>query len=132
MRVTQGTQLQPTFNTTDVLDGGGGNDTLAVTVGAATTYQMNNVSNIETIDATFTNAGTLSLLGSTEVTSVNSNGSTAAAIFTNIRSTDVALSTTSTNQNATFTFAAAAVSGSTDSATLTLNGQTAGTTRLRA
>jgi len=121
------TAANQTFNTTDVLDGGDGNDTLNVTIGAATTYQANNVSNIETVDATFTQAGTLSLLGSTGITSLNSNGSTAAAVFSNIGSTDVALSTTSTNQNATFGFAAAAVSGAADTATLTLNGQTAGT-----
>jgi len=121
------TAANQTFNSTDILDGGDGEDRLNVTVGAATTYQMTNVSNIETVDATFTQAGTLSLLGSSGVTTVNANGSTAAAVFSNIDSTSVALATTSTNQNATFGFAAAAVSGSADSATLTLNGQTAGT-----
>ena len=121
------TAANQTFNSTDVLDGAAGEDTLNVTIGAATTYQMNNVSNIETVDATFTQAGTLSLLGSSGVTSLNANGSTAAASFSNIGSTSVALATTSTDQSATFGFAAAAVAGAADTATLTLNGQTAGT-----
>ncbi len=116
-----------TFNTGDSLVGGGGSDTLDATIGVAATYQANNVSGIETINGTFGAAGTISLLGSTGVTTVNSNASTAAAIFTNIASTDVALKATSTDQNATYTFTSTAVSGTADSATLTLSNVTAGT-----
>jgi Ca2+-binding RTX toxin-like protein len=110
-----------TFTSADVLNGGAGNDTLNVDVGAVNTYQMTNVSNIETVKANFGAAGTISLLGSTGVTDVQSNGSTADAAFTNIGSTSVALGVYSTSKQASFGFTAAAVAGTADSATLTLS-----------
>ena len=122
-----GTAAAQTFNNGDVLNGGAGTDTLNVSVGAASTYSMSGVSNIETVVGSFSAAGTLSLLGSSGITSISSNASTAAAIYSNIASTSVALASTNTDQNATFTFATAAVSGTADTATLTLSNQTAGT-----
>ena len=111
-----------TFNSGDTVDGGAGTDTLSITVGGATTYNLANVSNVEAVKGNFTAAGTLSLLGSSGVTSVESNASTAAAIFTNIASTSVGLKETGTSTASTFTFAAAAVEGTADSATLTVSG----------
>jgi len=115
-----------TLQSTDVLTGGLGTDTLNVTVGAVGTVQAS-LSDIETVKANFSAAGTLSLLGSTGVTSVESNNSTAATVFTNIGSTSVGLGVSNTDQDATFTFTAAAVAGTADSATLTLSNQTGGT-----
>jgi len=111
-----------TFNSGDTVDGGAGTDTLSITVGAASTYNLTNVSNVEAVKGNFTAAGTLSLLGSTGVTSVESNASTAAAIFTNIGSTSVGLKETGTSTATTFTFTDAAVEGTADSATLTVSG----------
>lgn len=98
-----------------------------MTVGAAQTYALSNVKNIENVSAQFTAAGTVSLLGSSGVTEVKSNGSTAAAIFNNIASTSVGLATANTDQSAEFTFTTAAVAGTADSVSLTVSNQTAGT-----
>jgi len=117
-----------TFTVGDTLNGGAGTDTLNVTVGAANTYAMSNVSAIEKVNATFTAAGTLSLLGATGVTEVSSNGSTAAAIFTNIGSTSVGLGLKNSDQAATYTFTTAAVAGGADTATLTVSGANQATT----
>ena len=122
-----GTAAAQTFNSSDVLDGGAGADILNVTVGSTATYALSNVSNIETVAAAFTAAGKLNLLGSSGVTALKNNGSSAAAEFTNIASTSVALSSVNTDQTAKFTFVDAAVAGVADSATLTLSNQTAGT-----
>jgi hypothetical protein len=124
---TSTTAAGQTFQTSDSIDGGAGVDTFNATIGAAATYAAGNVSNVEVVNGTFTAAGTLSLLGATGVTQVASSGSTAAANFTNISSTDIALKTANTDQNATFAFTTAAVAGTADTATLTLSGQTAGT-----
>lgn len=109
-----------TFGAGDALDGGAGTDTLNVTVGGTSAYQATSMSGIEEVVGTFTSAGTISLLGATGVTSVSSSGSTANAAFTNIGSTSVGLKMANTAQQAGFGFASSAVSGSTDSATLTL------------
>jgi len=109
------------------LNGGAGTDTLNVTVGAANTYSLSSVSNIENVVGSFSAAGTVSLLGSTGITSISANASTAAATYNNIASTAVGLTVSNTDQNATFTFSTAAVSGIADTATLTLSNQTAGT-----
>jgi len=123
-----GTAAGQTFTTGDTLSGGAGTDTLNVVVGAANTYALSNVSGIEAVEGTFNAAGTLSLLGSSGVTSVSSNGSTAAATFTNIASTSVELQVENTDQNATFTFTTSAVSGAADSATLLASNAAGGTT----
>jgi len=117
-----------TYNNGDILNGGAGTDTLNVAVGAASTFSLSSVSNIENVVGSFSAAGTVSLLGSSGVTNITSNASTAAAIFNNIASTAVRLGVSNTDQNNTFTFTTAAVAGLTDTATLTLSNQTAGTT----
>ncbi len=127
---TATTAAQQTFNTGDELVGGGGADVLNATVGVAATYQANKVSGIETINGTFTAGGTISLLGSTGVETIVSDASTAAATFSNVASTDVALKVANSSSNATFTFTTAAVSGTTDSATVTFSNVTAGTTTI--
>lgn len=116
-----------TFTVADTVVGGAGTDTLNAVIGAANTYAASNVSGVEIINGTFAAAGTISLLGSSGVTNANGNGSTAAATFSNIGSTSVGLGVYNTDQNHTFTFTAAAVSGASDSATLTVSNATAGT-----
>jgi hypothetical protein len=89
------------------LNGGLGTDTLNLAVGAASTYSLSSVSNIENVVGSFSAAGTLSLLGSTGITSISANASTAAAVYNNIASTAVRLGVSNTDQNTTFTFTTA-------------------------
>jgi hypothetical protein len=115
-----------TFQAGDTVNGGNGTDTLVVTVGTLGTHQISSMSSVEVVNATFTAAGVLSMLGSSGVTTVNAQGSTAAASFTNIP-LGTALEAMNTGQNATFAFKASDVTGSSDTATLTLKNVTAGT-----
>jgi len=114
-----------TFGNTDSLDGGAGTDTLTVAINAIGTYQAASLKNIENINVVDTSGQTLSLLGATGVESVTSLGSTAATTVTNIGSAAVKLGVTNSAAGATFTYSAAAVQGTADETTLTLNGQTA-------
>ena len=114
-----------TFGSSDNLNGGAGTDTLNVTMNAAGTYQANAITNMEQINVTDTAGATLSLLGVTGTTAIVSSGSTAATTVSNIGSTATGLGVTNSSVGATFAFAA--VAGTSDTATLTLKGQTAGT-----
>jgi Ca2+-binding RTX toxin-like protein len=122
-----GTAAAQTYNTGDILNGGLGTDTLNATIGAASTFVLSDVQAIEVINGNFTAAGTLSMLGSSGVTNVNSRSSTTAAIFSNIGSTSVQLGVTNSAVGATFGFTTAAVAGTADTVTLNLNNQTGGT-----
>jgi len=125
---TTATAANATLTTGDTLNGGAGTDTLNITGSVAgSTVTLSNVSNIENINLTDTTGVTVALTGSTGVTNVSSNGSTTAPTFTGIASTAVGLNVSNSAVGATFTFTTAAVAGIADTATLTLNGQTAGT-----
>jgi Ca2+-binding RTX toxin-like protein len=115
-----------TATSDDVLDGAGGTDLFNLTVGAVGTVQAT-VSNIETVKAAFSAAGTLSMLSSTGVTSIINNNSTAAAIFSNIGSVSTGLTSQNTATSATFTYTDAAMTGSTDNVAITLSNVTDGT-----
>lgn len=115
-----------TATSDDVLDGAGGTDLFNLTVGTVGTVQAT-VSNIETVKAAFSAAGTLSMLSSTGVTSIINNNSTAAAIFSNIGSVSTGLTSQNTATNATFTYTDAAMTGSTDNVAITLSNVTDGT-----
>ena len=119
-----------TFQATDSLDGGAGADTINIQVGVTGTHSAASMANIETVSANFSAAGTVSLLGSTGVTTVESSASTAAAAFTNIGSTATALRVTNTAQDANFGFTTAAVAGTADSVTATLSAVSGGTLTL--
>jgi hypothetical protein len=121
-----------TYQSGDSVDGGAGDDALNITVGTTGTAQAASITNVEAVKGTFSAAGTVSLLGATGITSVNASGSTAAAIISNL-SADVAnLTMENTSQNATFTYQASAVTGSSDSTTLTVANVTAGTATVAA
>jgi Ca2+-binding RTX toxin-like protein len=121
------TAANQTLTTGDVMDGGAGTDTLSADVGSTGTYILNNTKNIETVSGTFTAAGTLSLSGSAGITTLVSNGSTAAAAFSNIADLATALKIENSALGATFGYTATAIAGTADTATLTLSNQTAGT-----
>ncbi|MFA7270899.1 MAG: DUF4214 domain-containing protein [Sterolibacterium sp.] len=116
-----------TFDSSDSLDGGAGTDTLNVGIGGTGTYQAASLANIENVVANFTAAGTLSLLGATGVSSVKIQGPTDNVIVTGVGSTSTGLTVTNTDKNITYSFASSAVSGSTDTASLTLSAVTGGT-----
>jgi Ca2+-binding RTX toxin-like protein len=119
-----------TFATNDIIDGGAGTDTLFVQVGATGVHGPATISNIETITTNFSAAGTVNLLGATGVTTIESNGSSADAAFTNIGSATTALRVANEANSANFGFTAAAVAGSADTANVTLSAVTAGTLTL--
>lgn len=114
------------FQSSDALDGGLGDDQLNVSVGAAGVHQASSLANIETVKGSFSATGTISLLGSTGVTTVKSSGSTANATFSNI-DLGTKLEVENTAKDATFGFKTTAVTGTTDEATLSLSNVTAGT-----
>ena len=119
-----------TFQANDSLDGGDGADTINIQVGVTGTHSAASMKNIETVSANFSAAGTVSLLGSTGVSTVESSASSAAAAFSNIASTSTALRVANTAQDATFGFTTAAVAGTADSASLTLSAVSGGTVSL--
>jgi Ca2+-binding RTX toxin-like protein len=119
-----------TFQATDSLDGGAGADIINVQVGVTGTHGAASMANVETVSANFSAAGTLSLLNTTGVTTVESSASTAAAAFSNIGSVATALKVSNTAQDATFGFTTAAVAGTADTVALTLSGVTGGTVAL--
>jgi len=106
-----------TLNTTDILDGGAGTDTLTVQFGTAATVAPT-LRSIETVSVNFSAAGTLNMSSATGVTTLESNGSTATGVFSNIGAVGPVLSIANTNQDTQFNFTSAAVAGSADAATL--------------
>ena len=119
-----------TFQATDSLDGGTGSDTINIQVGVTGTHGAASMVGIETVSANFSAAGTVSLLGSTGVTTIESSASTVAAAFSNIGSVATALKVSNNAQDATFGFTTAAVAATTDTVALTLSGVTGGTVTL--
>jgi hypothetical protein len=79
-----------TFQSTDSLDGGKGADLINIQVGVTGVHGAASMTGIETVSANFSAAGTVSLLNSTGVTTVESSASTAAAAFSNIGSVSTA------------------------------------------
>jgi len=119
-----------TFQATDSLDGGTGSDTINIQVGVTGTHAAASMIGIETVSANFSAAGTVSLLNSTGVTTIESSAGTAAAAFSNIGSVATALRVSNNAQDATFGFTTAAVAGTADTVALTLSGVTGGTVTL--
>jgi len=113
-----------TFQGTDTINGGGGNDIINISVGATGIHQAASMSGIETVSANFAAAGTVSMLGSSDVTKIVVTGSTANSAVSNIASTAVVLEVSNIGtvsvSDVTFGHTTAAVAGSADSATLNL------------
>lgn len=114
----------------DSIDGGDGTDTLYVSIGAAGTHQPGSMKGVETVSANFTAAGTLSMLTSTGVTTIENAASIVDAIFSNIGSATTALKVSNTDKGTDFGFTAAAVSGSSDTANVTLSNVAGGTLKI--
>lgn len=115
-----------TINSTDVLDGGAGNDTLTAT------YDDNvaaTISNIETLTLSARGGGTgntFDFVNVTGVTQINSTANTAVADFNNIQAIPTLINVTNNAQNVDVDMAAAAVTGTTDTLAMAVSGNTAG------
>ena len=128
-----GTTLQ-TLSNSDRIDGGDGTDTLNVALNTATaTTRAASLANVEVINLTNT-VGTniLDLANATGVTTLNSvNSATQIAQFNNVQSMPTAFGMTNTGVGLTANILNTALAGTTDTATLTLDGVTAGTVTLQ-
>ena len=118
-----------TINSTDVIDGGAGNDTLNATYDDATSAT---VSNIETITLSGRAGVAFDFVNISGVTTLNMTAYSAAANLDNIAAIPTVLNVTNMAQDANIDFAAAAVSGSSDALAMTLQSVTAGTYTLDA
>lgn len=117
-----------TLGSADVLNGGGGTDTLNATVLAGTFTPT--LTSIETVSLSAgANAAVIDLAASSGYTTLENTGSGAGNLLsvTNISSTAPALKYSNGAGGATFAYTAAAVAGAADSATLTLSNVSAGT-----
>ena len=115
-----------TLQSLDTIDGGAGTDTLNVVLGTAGTVSPQ-LTSIETVKITSTANVTVDLLGASSVTSVSSIGSSGTVDINNIASTSASVLIQSTDQNHTVDFLNSAVTGTADSATVTLSNVTGGT-----
>lgn len=119
-----------TFGAADVLDGGAGNDTLTIISNGTSTYSASSIKNMEYINWTDQGGSTLSLTGVSGLTKVTSTGSTEDTTISGLGSltTTLAVVNPGANDSTTFSFAAATVAGTSDTATLSLNGVAHATT----
>ncbi|NGZ86530.1 DUF4214 domain-containing protein [Duganella aceris] len=81
---TGATKIVDSLQVVDTINGGAGQDILAVTIANAATDVTPALTNIETINATFTAAGKLNLSNATGVTAINVKGSTAASVINGV------------------------------------------------
>jgi Ca2+-binding RTX toxin-like protein len=126
---SQSTNGTNTLTALDSLDGGGGTDTLSAVVNGGAAIAPALLKDIEVISITsVTNNGSgINLAGATGVTTVNLNGSSAGAVATGLGNTSIALSMKNTAQDATFTFTDAALAGTADTVSVTVENVSAGT-----
>ena len=118
-----------TINSTDVIDGGDGNDTLNATYDDATSAT---VSNIETLNLSGRAAVAFDFVNISGVTTLNMTAYSAAANLDNIAALPTVLNVTNQAVDANIDFAAAAVAGSSDNLAMTVQSVTAGTYTLDA
>lgn len=122
---------QTTLTAGDVLTGSTGNDTLAITTTGVTPAGFGTgvtSTGVETIRVTATGGtATLDASGFKDVTTVSSSGSITDVIINNLTAIP-AVGLTATSSNMTVGVAAAAVAGTADSATITLDGVATSTT----
>jgi len=112
-----------TLNSTDVLDGAGGSDTLVATYDDAVNA---NISNIETINLSTRAAVIFDFASVTGMTTLGVSASTNASDFNNIQALPTIVNIANQAQNVDLDFAAAAVSGSSDTLALSVQSVTGG------
>jgi len=77
--LADGVTIVDSLQLVDTLNGGAGNDTLAVTIGKATTDATPSLTSVETVSVTFNAAGKVNLSNSAGVNTVIVNGGSSAA-----------------------------------------------------
>jgi hypothetical protein len=116
-----------TLSSGDNLNGGEGSDSLYAEISGTGTYSPT-LASIESLSATFTGAGTLSLSKASGITSIEQTNNSANSTVSNIGSAEGLIFTVAnTAQDATFGFTTAAVAGTSDTVALVLSDVTAGT-----
>jgi hypothetical protein len=123
------TATAATWNVGDTISGNGGADTLNATLnGAGPQQSASTLTGVQTINLTATpNPSSIDLTGVTGVTSINNANSSNGATLTVTGVGAVAnTAITGGNSSTTVTYTTAAVAGTADAATLTLNGVNAG------
>jgi len=123
------TATATTWNAGDTISGNGGADTLNATLnGAGPQQSATSLTGVQTINLTASpNPSSIDLTGVTGVTSINNINSANGATLAVTGLGAVANSTiTGGNTSTTITYTTAAVAGTADAATLTLNGVNAG------
>lgn len=123
----------PVLGSADRLDGGAGTDTINILLTANSTVTPASMANIEVVNLTSTTNATptLNLTNATGVTTIGALNSTVATQVTNLQSAATAFNMTNTNQNFTVTAVNTALAGTSDAATLTLDGVTGGTVTIQ-
>jgi len=123
------TATATTWNNGDTISGNGGADTLNATLnGAAPQQSATSLTGVQTINLTASpNSSSIDLTGVTGVTSINNINSGNGATLS-VTGVGAVANTTITggNTSTTVTYTTAAVAGTADAATLTLNGVNAG------
>jgi len=113
-----------TLGSSDAVNGGGGADSMDVSIVSPVTVAPQ-LTSVETLNVAFVGSGTLSLGNSTGVDAINIRGSAVAGAVSSIGSAGVRLQVSDTSADVTFGYTTAAVSGSSDAATLTVSNVTA-------
>lgn len=109
-----------TLGSADILNGGGGTDTLTATLNsaAAITPTLTSIENLQIVD---TAGATLNLQNSTGVASIVATGSSRTT-FNNIATTAVTLEVSGNNQGANFNIVNSGLAGTADEVSVKLNG----------
>jgi len=113
-----------TLNNLDSLDGGGGNDTLIVELNgvSVTPAKLTSIEQISVLSSV--DGSVLDLTNATGLNNLTSIVSSGTLTFNNIQSTATAVAISNTTKNHTINFATAAVSGSADTASVSLSNVT--------
>ena len=119
---------QQTLLAQDTIVGGGGTNTLIATIINSVTPAS--ISNIQNVDLTFQggNASVVNLSNATGITTLTNNGSSGNASVSGLSTSTAVVSQNTTTQD--FALAFAGVTGTSDSAALTLSGVNGGTTTI--
>ena len=120
------TNSTQTLQGLDTVDGGAGTDTMNVVFNTAGNYAPS-LSNIEVVNLTTSANITVDAVGVTGATTIKSTGSTGTVAINNIASPAASITIQSTAVDHDLDYANSAVTGTADTATVTISGMTAGT-----
>jgi Ca2+-binding RTX toxin-like protein len=111
-----------TYSAADAIDGGAGEDTLVIRVGAGT-YVPNTLKNVETVSVEATGAAVLNVVSSSGIKTLKNAASSNTVEFRAVDAT-TAVEIANTASNNTVTYKSASLSGTTDVASIKVDGLT--------